>query len=189
MIWFTGLCASGKSTISIALERALFDQGYLTYRLDGDDLRHGLSADLGFSEAERAEHVRRVGEVARLFCDAGLVVIAALISPQAAERERLRRSLRQGEFVEVHTDCPLELCERRDPKGLYRAARAGRIAGFTGIDAPYEPPPAPEVVLRTGEWSVEECVERVAQHLRRVEASEAGEARTPGAEARGPGAP
>ena len=170
VIWFTGLSASGKSTISVALERALFDEGYFTYRLDGDNIRHGLSSNLGFSEDDRAENVRRVGEVAKLFCDSGVVVIAALISPRAQERDRIRATMRKGDFIEVHTDCPLTLCEQRDPKGLYRSARAGKIKGFTGIDAPYEPPANPEIELRTGELSIEECVARVKKHLRAVEA-------------------
>ncbi|GIW73453.1 MAG: adenylyl-sulfate kinase [Planctomycetota bacterium] len=174
VLWFTGLSGAGKSTISIALERRLFDLGYLVYRLDGDNLRHGLSADLGFSVADRRAHVRRVGEVAKLLCDAGLVVIAALISPYAEDREHIRRSLREREFIEIFADCPLEVCEARDAKGLYRAARQGRLHGFTGIDAPYEPPRAPEIVLRTDQLSVEACVERIVEYLRGLEAAEIG---------------
>jgi bifunctional enzyme CysN/CysC len=173
VIWLTGLPASGKSTISTALERRLFDQGYLVYRLDGDNLRHGLTADLGFSAADRSENVRRAGEVAKLLCDAGLIAIVALISPAAAERDKVRAALKEGDFVEVFADCPLSVCEQRDPKGLYKAARAGRIQGFTGIDAGYEPPRRPEVELRTAELGVDQCVERILTYVREREAAEA----------------
>jgi bifunctional enzyme CysN/CysC len=172
VLWFTGLSASGKSTLAVALERELFDAGYLTYRLDGDDIRHGLSANLGFSDEDRAENVRRVGEVARLLADAGVLVIVALISPREAERRRVREGLRRHEFVEIYNDCPLPVCEARDPRGLYHAAREGRISGFTGIDAPYEPPSAPELVLRTAEWTVRECLDRIRDLLRSLEAED-----------------
>lgn len=172
VVWFTGLSGSGKSTVSVALERALFDRGYHTYLLDGDNVRHGLSADLGFSEADRRENIRRVGEVARLMCDAGLLVIVALISPLRADRDRVRAGLRRGEFIEVFTDCPLDVCEARDPKGLYKKARAGKLPGFTGIDAPYEPPEAPEVVLPTARLSVEGCVAAVIEKIAAFEREE-----------------
>ncbi|RME75685.1 MAG: adenylyl-sulfate kinase [Planctomycetota bacterium] len=171
VIWFTGLSGAGKSTVSIALERRLFDLGYMTYRLDGDNVRHGLSADLGFSAEDRREHIRRVGEVAKLFCDAGVIVLVALISPYAEDRERVRRTLREGEFIEVYTACPLEVCEERDVKGLYAAAREGRIRGFTGIDAPYEPPTDPEITIHTDREPVEHCVERILDHIRALDAA------------------
>jgi bifunctional enzyme CysN/CysC len=167
VIWFTGLPGSGKSTVAVALERRLFDEGRLTYLLDGDNLRRGLCADLGFSDADRTENVRRVGEAAKLLADAGVTVLVALVSPRAADRDRVRAMFRKGEFFEVHTDCPREVCEERDPKGLYRAAREGRLRGLTGFDAPYEPPRAAEVVLRTAEEGVEGCVDRVWEAVRR----------------------
>ena len=148
-VWLTGLSGSGKSTVAVALERLLVVSGRPAYRLDGDNVRHGLNADLGFSEAERTENVRRVGEVARLMADAGVVTIVPLISPYRAGRDRARHIHAEAglRFVEVFVDTPIEECERRDPKGLYAKARAGEITGFTGIDDPYEPPDAAELVL------------------------------------------
>jgi adenylyl-sulfate kinase len=149
-VWFTGLSGSGKSTIANELERLLVAAGQPAYVLDGDNLRHGLNADLGFGAADRDENVRRVSEVARLFADAGLVALVPLISPyrQARERARQAHDVAALPFVEVFVDTPIEICEARDPKGLYRKARAGEITGFTGIDDPYEPPANPELVLR-----------------------------------------
>ena len=149
-VWFTGLSGSGKSTIANELERLLIAADQPAYVLDGDNLRHGLNADLGFGAAERDENVRRVAEVARLFADAGLVALVPLISPYRQARERARRAhdVAGLPFVEVFVDTPIEICEARDPKGLYRKARAGEITGFTGIDDPYEPPANPELVLR-----------------------------------------
>jgi bifunctional enzyme CysN/CysC len=149
-VWFTGLSGSGKSTIANELERLLVAAGQPAYVLDGDNLRHGLNADLGFAAADRDENVRRVAEVARLFADAGLVALVPLISPYREARERARRAhdVAGLPFVEVFVDTPIEICESRDPKGLYRKARAGEITGFTGIDDPYEPPVDPELVLR-----------------------------------------
>jgi adenylyl-sulfate kinase len=149
-VWFTGLSGSGKSTIANELERLLVAAGQPAYVLDGDNLRHGLNADLGFGAADRDENVRRVAEVARLFADAGLVALVPLISPyrQARERARQAHDVAGLPFVEVFVDTPIEICEARDPKGLYRKARAGEITGFTGIDDPYEPPASPELVLR-----------------------------------------
>ena len=149
-VWFTGLSGSGKSTIANELERLLVAAGQPAYVLDGDNLRHGLNADLGFGAADRDENVRRVAEVARLFADAGLVALVPLISPyrQARERARQAHEVAGLSFVEVFVDTPIEICEARDPKGLYRKARAGEITGFTGIDDPYEPPANPELVLR-----------------------------------------
>jgi bifunctional enzyme CysN/CysC len=151
-VWLTGLSGSGKSTIATALEELLVSRGIPAYMLDGDNLRHGLNGDLGFSEADRAENVRRAGEVACLFADAGMIAIVPLISPYVADRSRVRARHEAGglRFVEVFVDTPLEECERRDPKGLYAKARAGELKGFTGIDDPYEPPPAPELHLLPG---------------------------------------
>ncbi len=167
VVWLTGLSGSGKSTIANALEQALFLEGYHSYLLDGDNVRHGLNKDLGFSDEARVENIRRIGEVARLFVDAGVIVITAFISPFRADRRLVRELLEPGEFIEVFLDTPIEVCEERDPKGLYRKARAGEIKNFTGIDAPYEPPQAAELTLRSDRDSVEECVAQVMGHLRR----------------------
>lgn len=150
-VWFTGLSGSGKSTIAAAVERALIAQGRAAYRLDGDNIRHGLNADLGFSAEDRSENVRRIGEVARMFADAGVVALVPVISPYKADRERVRqRHSNSGlAFIEVFVDTPLEVCEARDPKGLYGRARSGEIANFTGIDDPYEPPENPELTIDT----------------------------------------
>jgi bifunctional enzyme CysN/CysC len=148
-VWLTGLSGSGKSTVAVALERLLISQGRPAYRLDGDNVRHGLNGDLGFTEADRTENVRRVGEVARLMADAGVVAIVPLISPYRSGRDHARALHAEADlaFVEVFVDTPIELCEQRDPKGLYKKARAGEITGFTGIDDPYEAPLTPELVL------------------------------------------
>jgi len=167
VLWFTGLSGAGKSTIANLVERRLHALGRHTYVLDGDNLRHGLNRDLGFSEADRAENVRRASEAAALFADAGLIVIASLISPYRAERDRARQRVPKGEFIEVFVDAPVAECRRRDPKGLYQKADAGLIRGFTGVDAPYEPPEAPELHLRTAEDSPDELAERVVAELRR----------------------
>ena len=167
VIWLTGLSGSGKSTIANALEQALFVQGYHSYLLDGDNVRHGLNKDLGFTDEARVENIRRIGEVSKLFVDAGVIVITAFISPFRADRRLVRELLEQGEFIEVFLDTPIEVCEKRDPKGLYRKARAGEIKNFTGIDAPYEAPQAAEVVLHNERDSVEECVAQVMAYLRR----------------------
>ncbi|NKI75090.1 adenylyl-sulfate kinase [Dickeya sp. CFBP 2040] len=147
VVWFTGLSGSGKSTLAGALEQALFARGVSTYLLDGDNVRHGLCRDLRFSDDDRRENIRRVGEVARLMVDAGLVVLTAFISPHRAERQMVRERLGQGQFLEVFVDTPLAICEARDPKGLYRKARAGELRNFTGIDAVYEAPELPELHL------------------------------------------
>ena len=167
VLWFTGLSGAGKSTVANLVERRLHALGRHTYVLDGDNLRHGLNRDLGFSEADRAENVRRVSEVAALFADAGLIVIASLISPYRAERARARERVPDGEFIEVFVDAPVDECRRRDPKGLYKKADAGLLRGFTGVDAPYEAPDAPELHLRTAEASPEDLAERVVAELRR----------------------
>ena len=159
-LWFTGLPASGKSTLASGVERALVSQGTTAYRLDGDNLRHGLSADPSFSPQDRAENVRRAGEVAALFADAGLVALAAFVSPYRSDRDAVRAThARMGiPFVEIHVATSLAVCEARDPKGLYRRARASEISGLTGLDAPYEPPSAPELRLDTADLSVAHCV-------------------------------
>lgn len=165
VVWLTGLSGSGKSTIARALERRLIDGGRLAYVLDGDNVRQGLNADLGFSHKDRAENIRRIGEVAALLVDAGVLAITAFIAPFRADRDRVRSIVGEGRFLEVFVDAPLEVCERRDPKGLYRKARRGEIPEFTGIDSPYERPAAPELVIRTDEVGVNEAVERLAALL------------------------
>jgi adenylylsulfate kinase len=167
-LWFTGLSGSGKSTIATEVERRLVDRGVACYVLDGDNVRHGLSADLGFGAADREENIRRIGEVCRLFHDAGLVVLTAFISPYRADRDRVRAVHPEGGFVEVFVDTPLEVCESRDPKGLYRKARAGEIPDFSGISAPYEAPEHPELTLATHDLDLETCVSRVIDHLERT---------------------
>jgi bifunctional enzyme CysN/CysC len=165
VVWFTGLSGSGKSTLANALEVELHRRGLRTYLLDGDNVRHGLNKDLGFTEADRVENIRRVAEVAKLMLDAGLIVLVSFISPFRAERQMARALFGEGEFLEVYVDTPLEECERRDVKGLYAKARRGELKNFTGIDSPYEPPEAPEVHLRTTELTLEECVDRILSHL------------------------
>ena len=165
IVWFTGFSGSGKSTIANALEKRLADLQQHTYLLDGDNVRHGLNGDLGFTDADRVENIRLIGEVAKLFVDAGLIVITAFISPFRAERQMARDLVEKGEFIEVFMGTPLETCEQRDPKGLYKKARAGKITNFTGIDSDYEPPTNPEVTLNTATMSVNECVDRVIAHF------------------------
>lgn len=160
-LWFTGLSGSGKSTLATALEAELVSRHVNAYVLDGDNVRHGLNSDLGFSPEERAENIRRIGEVCRLFHDAGTVVVTAFISPYRADRDAVRAKYPEGGFFEVFVDCPLEECESRDVKGLYAKARAGEIAEFSGVSAPYEPPEAPELVVRTAEMPLEACVQAV----------------------------
>jgi adenylylsulfate kinase len=164
-VWLTGLSGSGKSTLARRVEAMLAARGHAAYVLDGDNIRHGLNADLGFSPEDREENIRRIGEVARLFTDAGLIVVTAFISPYRRDRERVRALLRSGEFVEVYVTAPLEVCEARDPKGLYAKARAGQIAEFTGIDAPYEEPEAPEVRVDTHAASLDACAGAVLRWL------------------------
>lgn len=161
VVWLTGLSGSGKSTLASALEAALVAAGRAAYVLDGDNLRHGLNADLGFSPAERAENVRRAGEVAALFADAGLIAITSFISPYRADRAAARAAAGTARFLEVFVDAPLEVCERRDPKQLYRRARAGEIEEFTGVSAPYEPPLEPALTLDTARLDAAECVARL----------------------------
>ena len=158
LLWFTGLSGSGKSTIANALDVALHQRGYHTFLLDGDNVRHGLCKDLGFSDEDRVENIRRIGEVSKLFTDAGLIVLSAFISPFTSDRRMVRNLFPAGEFIEVFMDTPLETCEARDPKGLYEKARQGEIKHFTGIDSPYEAPEHPEVRLDTSSMTVDECV-------------------------------
>ncbi|SIQ62743.1 adenylylsulfate kinase [Aeromonas sp. RU39B] len=166
VLWFTGLSGAGKSTLAGALEEALAAHGKHTYLLDGDNVRHGLCSDLGFDEAARRENIRRVGEVAKLMVDAGLIVLTAFISPYREERDLVRGLLGEGEFLEVFVDAPLALCEQRDPKGLYKKARAGEIRNFTGIDSAYEAPLQPEVHLINSGQSVPELVDVLLSALR-----------------------
>jgi len=167
VLWLTGLPASGKSTIARILENRLFGKQVRTFILDGDIIRKGLNADLGFSSADRSENIRRIGEVARLFAQAGMVVIVAFISPYRSDRDQARKIVKDGRFVEIYMDCPVAVCEKRDPKGNYGKARAGQIKEFTGISAPYEPPLHPELVLKTGEHGIDECAQQVIDYLTR----------------------
>jgi bifunctional enzyme CysN/CysC len=164
-VWFTGLSGAGKTTIANLTERRLYIQGRHSYILDGDNLRHGLNRDLGFTEVDRTENIRRVAEVAKLMVDAGLIVLVSFISPFQADRRMARSLFEADEFVEVFVDAPLDECERRDVKGLYAKARSGALKNFTGLDSPYERPEAPELVLRTQYESVQVCVEHVMRAL------------------------
>lgn len=164
-LWFTGLSGSGKSTLAHAVENALFDRQCRTYVLDGDNVRHGLNKDLGFSPADREENIRRIGEVAKLFTQAGVINLTAFISPYRADRDQARNIAEEGAFFEIYVKCALNVCEERDPKGLYKKARAGEIPEFTGISAPYEEPNNPEIVVDTGEQSVEECTAEILNAL------------------------
>jgi adenylylsulfate kinase len=183
VVWFTGLSACGKSTVANLVDHKLHSLGKQSFVLDGDNIRHGLNAGpgmlrdkhgeefakrfgLGFSAQDREENIRRIGAVAKLFCDAGVVAITAFISPYRADRDRVRATLAPGDFIEILVDAPLEVCERRDPKGLYKKARAGELKGFTGIDDPYEPPLKPEMVLDAGRKSAEQLADEVIGYLR-----------------------
>ncbi len=166
-IWFTGLSASGKSTVAFTVEHALVERGHLSYVLDGDNIRHGLNKNLGFSPEDRTENIRRIGEVAKLFADAGVLTLTSFISPYRADRDMVRKIHEEGglKFVEVFVDVPIEVCEQRDPKGLYKKARAGQIPEFTGISAPYEAPDKPELVLESGKLSATEAAAKVIEYL------------------------
>lgn len=166
VVWFTGLSGSGKSTISVELEKELHHLGIRTYCLDGDNIRHGLNKDLGFGPDDRKENIRRIGEVSKLMADAGLIVLTAFISPYRADRDEIRKMMEQGEFIEVFIDASIETCKSRDPKGLYKKVRAGKITGFTGIDAPYEAPVNPEVTVNTDTESMEESVQAIMSYLK-----------------------
>lgn len=166
LVWFTGLSASGKSTIAHSTEKELHDRGIRTYVLDGDNVRHGLNSNLGFSPEDRKENIRRIGEVAKLMADAGIVVFTAFISPYREDRDTVRTLFAGDHFYEVFVKCSLEECERRDPKGLYKKARAGIIKNYTGISSPYEEPLAPELVVDTERLTIEESVNQVIDFLR-----------------------
>ena len=166
-LWFTGLSGSGKSTIAVALEEALFERGHLCYRLDGDNIRFGINKNLGFSEEDRRENIRRIGEIAKLFVDTAVIALSSFISPYRADRDQVRELHRESDmdFIEIFVDCPLDEAEKRDPKGLYKKARAGEIKNFTGIDDPYEAPESAEIHLNTAEMSLEEEVETIIAYL------------------------
>jgi adenylylsulfate kinase len=166
ILWFTGLSGSGKSTIANAVSKKLFELGIQNYVLDGDNIRHGLNKDLGFSAEDRTENIRRIGEVAKLFVDSGQFVLTAFISPFAQDRQLVRQLVENDEFIEIYIKCPLGECEKRDPKGLYKKARNGEIHDFTGIDSPYEEPVSPELTIETHRYSIEECVDQVLVYLR-----------------------
>ncbi len=166
VIWFTGLSASGKSTIAHALDKYFHENGIHSYVLDGDNVRHGLNKDLDLSPASRKENIRRIGEVSKLFVDAGLLVIDAFIAPYREDRRQVRCMLEKEQFIEVYVKCSIDECERRDPKGLYKKAKKGEIKEFTGISAPYEEPDNPEVILETDKFSIDECVTRILDYLK-----------------------
>lgn len=167
-IWFTGLSGAGKSSLAFALEQYLYEQGVSCYVLDGDNVRHGLNRDLGFTAADRQENLRRIGEVSKLMVDAGLFVLSAFISPHEQDREMVRQLFEPDDFIEIYVRCSIEECERRDPKGLYKKARNGDIPHFTGISAPYDVPKSPSVIIDTEQWSIEEAVQEIVQHLEQI---------------------
>ncbi len=166
ILWFTGLSGAGKSTLANALEQQLFREGKSSYILDGDNVRHGLNKGLGFSDDDRKENIRRIGEVAKLFVDAGTIVCTAFISPFKEDRNRVRELVEDGEFIEVYVRCSLEACEQRDPKGLYKKARAGEIPSFTGISSPYEEPESPELIIDSDQMTVEQSVDKILSYLK-----------------------
>jgi adenylylsulfate kinase len=165
VIWFTGLSGSGKSTLSHAVEERLYQMQCRTFVLDGDNVRHGLCGDLGFSEADRGENIRRIGEISKLFVEAGIITLTAFISPFRADRQLARRLFEIGDFIEVYCSSPIDICESRDVKGMYRRARAGEIRHFTGVSAPYEVPESPELVVDTGSLSLEQCTDQIIDFL------------------------
>lgn len=165
IVWFTGLSGAGKSTLAHAVEEALHQHGCRTFVLDGDNVRHGLCGDLGFSTEDRIENIRRVGEIAKLFMEAGVIVLTAFISPFRSDRQRVRGMVEHGDFIEIHCDSPIAVCESRDTKGLYKKARAGQIAEFTGISSPYEAPENPELTVHTGTAELETCVRQVIEKM------------------------
>lgn len=165
VVWFTGLSGAGKSTLAHAVEERLHQMGCRTFVLDGDNVRHGLCADLGFSEEDRKENIRRIGEMVKLFAEAGVIALTAFISPFRADRSRVRQLLGPGDFIEVYCRCPLDVCESRDVKGMYRKARAGEIRDFTGISSPYEEPENPELAIDTSSMPLNQCVDQVIGYL------------------------
>jgi adenylylsulfate kinase len=166
-VWLTGLSGSGKSTLANMLEKKLWERGVRSYVLDGDNIRHGLNKDLGFSPEDRTENIRRIGEVAALFTDAGVINVTAFISPYRADRDRVRATMKPGDFIEVFIDCEIDECEKRDPKGLYKKARAGQIPEFTGVSAPYEAPEKPELVIKNTKQTPEESLAEMLSYLER----------------------
>ncbi|THE10376.1 adenylyl-sulfate kinase [Bacillus timonensis] len=169
VIWFTGLSGSGKSSLANALDQMLFSKKVQSYVLDGDNIRHGLNAGLGFSKEDRKENIRRIGEVSKLFVDSGQIVSTAFISPFREDREQVRALFPEGEFIEVYVKCPIFICENRDPKGLYKKARKGEISDFTGISSPYEEPDHPELVIETDQLTISQSVERIIDYLKQKE--------------------
>ena len=165
LLWYTGLSGSGKSTVANAVDALLFKLGCHSYLLDGDNVRHGLNGDLGFSDDSRVENIRRISEVSKLFIDSGLIVSTAFISPFAQDRASARAKLAQGEFIEVYIDTPISICEQRDPKGLYKKARAGEIKDFTGIDSNYDVPKSAEIHVKTAQQSIQSCAEQIVNYL------------------------
>ena len=165
LLWYTGLSGSGKSTVANAVDSLLFELGYHSYLLDGDNVRHGLNGDLDFTDEARVENIRRISEVSKLFLDAGLIVSTAFISPFAQDRASAREKLEANEFIEVYIDTPINVCEQRDPKGLYKKARAGEIKDFTGIDSGYDVPQSPEIHVKTDEKSVADCAQQIVSYL------------------------
>ena len=165
ILWFTGLSGAGKSTLAHALEERLHQQSCRTFVFDGDNVRHGLCADLGFSDEDRQENIRRIGEMSKLFIEAGVIALTAFISPFKADRKKVRDLVPDGDFIEIYCQCSLEICEKRDVKGLYKRARAGEIKEFTGISSPYEEPENPELLVNTGEHSLDDCVDQVIEFL------------------------
>jgi len=168
ILWFTGLSGAGKSTLAHYVEENLFGRGCQTYVFDGDNVRHGLCSDLGFSEQDRAENIRRIGEMSKLFVDAGGIAITAFISPFRRDRDSVRASVAAGDFIEVYCEASLDVCECRDVKGLYQKARSGKIREFTGISSPYEPPLNPEIIVRSGECSLEDCAGQILSYLEKA---------------------
>lgn len=166
VLWFTGLSGSGKSTIANAVDRKLFDMGIRSFVLDGDNIRHGLNANLGFSTHDRKENIRRIGEVSKLFVESGAFALTAFISPFHEDRNRVREALEPDEFIEIFVKCPIDECESRDPKGLYKKARNGEIAEFTGVSSPYDEPLSPEIIIESKNYSVEESVEIIIRYLK-----------------------
>ncbi len=166
IVWLTGLPASGKTTIAIELEKNLHEMGNHTYVLDGDNMRHGLNKDMGFSKEERTENIRRIAEVAKLFWDAGILTICAFVSPYKEDREKARNLVEGSEFIEVFVKCPVEVCIQRDPKSMYKKAISGKIKAFTGVDDPYEVPASPEIVIETDRLTISESVDRIIKYLR-----------------------
>lgn len=166
VLWFTGLSGAGKSTLANALDQALYEKGYHAYLLDGDNIRHGLCKDLGFSDTDRVENIRRIGEVARLFADAGMIALCAFISPFRSDRQMVRSLFPVSGFIEIYVNASMSVCEKRDPKGLYQKARRGQIKNFTGIDSPYEAPESPEITLNSAELSIEDCTQLLLTELR-----------------------